>query len=416
MAHDSDWLRRTKARCALGFIVAPDASVFHTAAVDQRQVKPPLVLVSGMHPPQTGGLADHTLELARRLAKHFALRVLTGPDARAQRPYALEARMPHWRSAAAIVQAVRACSDTGPVLWQYVPHMYGRGGVNLALPRAMAALRRLGRRQVVIAHEIQAGWSPWPHRCAYSLAHRWQWHQVVRAADAIGFSTEAWLMRWSAARRATAQRRFLLPSPSNFPVRPVPSRHREDWRRRHGLEPSVDIHATFGASLVAARLDWVLAAWRGTIAGPKPAALVVLGPAPHLASAGVPAALYRAPGFSPPGEVSEALQAADLLLLPFVDGVSERRSTFMAGLSHGCPVVTTVGPSTGPTLRGLRAFAACDRNDRAGWSGLVARLLADSSGRAALAKTGREIYVQEYDWAVIAGRLASVLDALCTEP
>ncbi|MCB0107079.1 MAG: glycosyltransferase family 4 protein [Caldilineaceae bacterium] len=40
-------------------------------------------------------------------------------------------------------------------------------------------------------------------------------------------------------------------------------------------------------------------------------------------------------------EVSKDLAAIDLLLMPYVDGASLRRGTLMAGLAHGCAIVTT---------------------------------------------------------------------------
>jgi glycosyltransferase involved in cell wall biosynthesis len=47
-------------------------------------------------------------------------------------------------------------------------------------------------------------------------------------------------------------------------------------------------------------------------------------------------------GFLPPDEVSHMLSIADVGLLPYEDGVSFRRLSFMTMLSHGVPTVTTV--------------------------------------------------------------------------
>ena len=46
-------------------------------------------------------------------------------------------------------------------------------------------------------------------------------------------------------------------------------------------------------------------------------------------------------GFLEDKRVSTYLQAADLIVLPYRDGVSLRRGTLMAALAHGCPIVTT---------------------------------------------------------------------------
>lgn len=49
-------------------------------------------------------------------------------------------------------------------------------------------------------------------------------------------------------------------------------------------------------------------------------------------------------------EVSYALQRVDVLLMPYVDGASLRRGTLMAGLAHGCAIVTTTPQSPLPEL------------------------------------------------------------------
>jgi glycosyltransferase involved in cell wall biosynthesis len=46
-------------------------------------------------------------------------------------------------------------------------------------------------------------------------------------------------------------------------------------------------------------------------------------------------------GFLPEPAVSTYLQAADLMVMPYKDGVSLRRGTLMAALAHGRPVITT---------------------------------------------------------------------------
>jgi len=46
-------------------------------------------------------------------------------------------------------------------------------------------------------------------------------------------------------------------------------------------------------------------------------------------------------GYVPSSEVSAALLAADVVLLPYRDGISLRRGSLHAALAHGCAVVST---------------------------------------------------------------------------
>ncbi len=55
-------------------------------------------------------------------------------------------------------------------------------------------------------------------------------------------------------------------------------------------------------------------------------------------------------GFLPDRAVSAYLHAADMMVMPYRDGVSLRRGTLMAALAHGRPVITTEPPLPVPEL------------------------------------------------------------------
>lgn len=368
-----------------------------------------VLIVSPLFPPARGGLADHTQQLARELARERAVSVLSSPGATVEEAFPVRAEIENWRDGAALLAALEKVSPTVPILWQYVPHMYGRGGVNVALPRTMAALRRQGRRQMVIAHEIAAPFSPWPQRFWYATAQRWQWQQILRCVDGIGFSTEAWLADWT--RRAPGHRHkfFLVASPSGIPVAPVLQGHAQRWRQAHGLSADSRVLAHFGSLSAAKQFSWVMAAWKQAQHPDRPAALVVIGDRPEAAPPADLKELFKPLGYLPGPEVSAALHAAEVLALPFVDGVSERRTTFMAGLSHGCAVVTTVGHNTGPTLRQAQFLKGTSASDAASFRQTVAELVADDVGRKRLGEAARRAYTQSYDWPVVVGLIAGRL-------
>lgn len=360
----------------------------------------PIVIVSPLFPPGHGGLPDHTEHLALELAKHTPVTVLTSLDRRRREPFLVRDTVSRWNDAESLTaQVLGAAGGDAVILWQYVPHMYGRGGVNFAAPRVMAALRARGRRQLVIAHEIAAPFGWRPHHAWYALAHRLMWRGVTRHADAIGISTEAWLPAGGDARF------FLAPSPSNVPVLELPADHRAMWRTGKRLPAAGPVFAYFGTVSAAKQFDWVLAAWRAARRAEPETSLVVIGAGPEPAMDATERAHYRALGYLTADEVSRALQAVDVLVLPFVDGVSERRGSFMAGLAHGCCVVSTAGHNTGPTLRSARFLQATPADNRAAFEAAAAALASDPAPRLALGVAARTAYAKTYDWPVLARTL-----------
>src|SRR5262249_59264800 len=88
----------------------------------------------------------------------------------------------------------------------------------------------------------------------------------------------------------------------------------------------------------------------------------------------------HATGPLPADAVAGYLAACDLLLQPFPDGVSTRRTSVMAGLALGLPIVTSDGPATEPIWRKEPAVVLAP-------AASAAELLAPAEG--GLAVTGR---------------------------
>lgn len=362
-----------------------------------------------MFPPMEGGLPDHTDHLANALHSRFRVAVLTSPGVDTRRPFAVHPSIDRWQHARTILAQVHRVAPTGPLLWQYVPHMYGRGGVNLALPRVWRELHRLGRRQLILAHEIAAPFSLWPHRAAYAFVHRLLWRAVLTHADAIGISTGGWLERLGSHIDRPA-RLFLACSPSNLPVHPTPAERRTAWRREQLPAGTTHVLGFFGSTGAGKQFDWVLAAWQRVRHSHPRTALVVIGDAPSLPLAPEEATWFRPLGYLQSAAASEALQSLDLLLLPFIDGVSERRSSFMAGLAHGLPILTTFGPATSRHLRSVPCFCGVEGGPET-FAAAAARLLTDAAECERLARESRIRYAEEYDWSRLAARLAERLRA-----
>lgn len=109
------------------------------------------------------------------------------------------------------------------------------------------------------------------------------------------------------------------------------------------------------------------------------------------------AARVHASGTLAHDSLSRHLAACDLLLQPYPDGVSARRTSAMAGLAHGLPVVTTKGALTEPLWEESGALALAPAGDDEALLGEVRRLLASSEERERLSAAARRLYRERFD-------------------
>lgn len=110
-------------------------------------------------------------------------------------------------------------------------------------------------------------------------------------------------------------------------------------------------------------------------------------------------------GFLPDREVSAHLHAADLMVMPYRDGVSLRRGTLMAVLAHGRPLVTTLPAAPAPELRHGENVWLVPPADPASLAAALRALLADAALRHSLG-TGAVQVADLFTWDKIAAQTA----------
>ncbi len=374
-------------------------------------MRPSVAIICPDYPPRTGGVSDYTALLACELAFYAEVQVITSagtskPPAPVRVQYIND-----WQDEDALFSLLDALPPETSLLWQYVPHMYGHGGVAPVIPRLLARLRTKRHScQVVSAHEIAAPWSLMPNRFLYAWAHRQQWRKIVASADAVVASTEAWRNEWQAKMPAHKDKFSYAASPSTIPLAPVMSQAklRQEWRRSRGWDDDTLVLGWFGTASAAKQLDWVLAAQKHAQSLGRPVALILIGKAGEIARE-QNSPWIQSTGYVEALAVSQILFSIDLLLLPFIDGVSERRTSFMAGLAHGTPVATTIGPNTGPTLREANICSLTVSNDPADFLQRATELLSEPKMLRAMGERGRAFYKDHYDWSVVTGHLLTLL-------
>jgi glycosyltransferase involved in cell wall biosynthesis len=113
----------------------------------------------------------------------------------------------------------------------------------------------------------------------------------------------------------------------------------------------------------------------------------------------------RRTGFIESAAVSAHLLACDMLALPYTDGVSFRRGSFMAGLAHGCPIITSTPALPLPELHhGDQVYLVPPEQPEA--LGEAIRTLAEAPQlRARLSHFARQL-AEQFTWTRIAQRTA----------
>lgn len=348
-------------------------------------------------PPERGGVADHTALLARALASAGADVVVLGRTGAAldgiETVLGVKALGEHGLAASV------ARTGAGFVLVQYVPFLYARFGLAPSLVMGLRALRGVGVRLGLFVHEPYVPFTrlPWLFT---GWPMRWQLKALLRAADVVCAAVPAFLEAARESARGDAQL-LLLPIGSTIPV--VPG-SRAAARQALGLDAAEIAVGVFSPGASGLRRDWVCRA--ASALRERPVRWVFFGrnaetPPPGF-PAGVPA---KCLGWVEPAKASEIFRALDIAAQPFEDGLTLRRTSAMAALAHGVPLVSSRGALFDPSLDGA-AVCAPTADEFVASLGRLARTpaLRETQGRR-----GREFYAERGSVEVAAARL---LDAV----
>ena len=96
-------------------------------------------------------------------------------------------------------------------------------------------------------------------------------------------------------------------------------------------------------------------------------------------------------------ELSLPVSACDVMLQPYIDGVSSRRTSTMVALAHGVPVVTTSGILTEQLWDQSRAVALVPVADLPRLVATAQSLLLDLVARRRLSIAGKSLYAEQFE-------------------
>ncbi|MBX2997430.1 MAG: glycosyltransferase family 4 protein [Caldilineaceae bacterium] len=108
-------------------------------------------------------------------------------------------------------------------------------------------------------------------------------------------------------------------------------------------------------------------------------------------------------GHQSDAEIGVDLNAADILFMPYVDGVSLRRGTLMAGLVNGCAIVTTAPRDPLPELVDGRELLTVPPEDATAGAAAILRIADDPALAQRLRSNARHASGQ-FAWSTIAAQ------------
>ena len=299
-----------------------------------------------------------------------------------------------------------ALSDAEVCVIQYEPFSFGRWGFAPSLV-ADVVKARLSRRRPLIALFVHESYVSGRRNWRWVVMSVWQRLQLLalRAASDVQLcSIEAWARRLGRMPPWTPVHH--LPVASNLPdARSA----RSEQRAALGVGADTVVLACFGMHHVGRLSGHVLAAAQAIEATGRSVHLLDLGTGDPGREVRRGLTIHRL-GFLPDDEAARMLAAADIFLAPYADGVSTRRTTTMAALQHGLPVVATHGPLTDQVL--LDAAGALELapvEDAAAFAERARALADDKDRRDAVGGAGRALYESQFDWPVVSRRLLQVL-------
>jgi glycosyltransferase involved in cell wall biosynthesis len=383
-----------------------------------------------------GGVADHTAHLARHLVGlGVDVSVLTSVEANSDP-----------QSPVSSLRAYPVITGWGLGCWRQIGHWldehrldifhiqyqaaaYDLGGWVNWLPWWLRR-RRARPRLVVTFHDLRVPYlfpkaGPLRRRSILALARHSDAVIVTNAEDeqtlrkslgsgeegnqAVGLSSRL------ISRSPVSNILTLIPLGSNVHPQPPSGYDRDGWRAQMGVAEHTLLLAYFGfLNESKGGEDLVLALERLVRRG-YDAHLIMIGgqvgdvDPTNRAYAERVRSLVRTcelvervywTGFTSLEEVSANLLAADVVVMPYRDGVSFRRTTFIAALCHGRPVVTTYPAIPLLQLRDGENLLFVPPRDVDSLAESIVRLADDANLRARLS-AGAEALGGQFDWAAI---------------
>jgi rfaE bifunctional protein nucleotidyltransferase chain/domain len=321
-----------------------------------------ILLVVPTFPPDQCGVGDYTFQLAMHLAsaRHRVVLLTTRREVPAALPFEVRPVLANWHfpDMKTILDAVR---DVQPDVVHIQYHNEDYDAVEMISALPLCLKETLPETLVVTTlHNVRSG----------TFAPSLTMGVFLRFSDWLVITNDADRETLLSEHPRMAHKYTVVPAAGGLPcpagVLAARDEHRRSLRRQLGLGSETLLLGYFGFINEEKGLESVLEAMRDLKEARFPAHLLLVGGlhsdreaevSPYeerlrktIDSLGI-AARVTSTGYLEADAASRHLVALDLAVLPFRDGVTTKRSSFLSVLSHDVPVLSTRGAHLPEALR-----------------------------------------------------------------
>jgi glycosyltransferase involved in cell wall biosynthesis len=360
-------------------------------------------IVTSEYPPDVGGVSDYTRQIAEALVQEGEeVHVWCPPSQKPRAASRVHIHTEPGRFRPADLTKLTRSLDTFPsprrLLVQWVPHGFGYRSMNVWFCLWVAATAAKGHQVELMVHEpfIELKRGALRH-IAMAVVHRLMTIVLMWSAHRVWVAIPAWEPRLRPYTFGRRVRIDWLPIPAGVTAMRGATRFSRSAFVDHG-RPIVGHFGSYGhdvSKLLMAVLPALIAS------ATRPSLLLIGARSDTFRTeliARYPAWSTRvhATGYVDPAELTGYLEVCDLFLQPYPDGITSRRTSAMACLALGLPVVTTSGHLTEPLWAESGAVALADVADPTGFATAAVRLLELREERQRLGQHGQQLYREQF--------------------
>ena len=362
-----------------------------------------LHILTSEYPPDLGGVSDYTRQVAEALARDGQeVHVWCPPTNEPRETSGVRVHAEAGRFRRSDLRRLTAALDSCPsprrLLVQWVPHGFGYRSMNLPFCLWLAGRAAKEDSVELMVHEpfIELRWGPLRH-IAIAIVHRVMTMVLMAAAEKVWVAIPAWesRLRPYAFGRSLPVNWLPIPACVGSPRGSQPS-VRPSYAQ--GSKPLIGHFGSYGDEVSRLLVERLPAIMDGAS---QPSLLLIGARSEAFRSVLVarhPAwkARVHSTGYVLPAELTRHLEACDLFLQPYPDGITSRRTSAMACLSLGRPIVTTSGHLSESLWAESGAVALVNLSDAGGFSATANTLLTRAEERERLGQRGLRLYREQF--------------------